>query len=189
MDKRSFLLAAVTPVMLVVSGCAAIKSPDRDARRQSIDADIDNAFSMLFERAKGSRQMVERAEGVLVFPSVVAAGLVVGGAYGEGALRRGRSSGSLGYYSSSSASIGLTLGAQTRAVFVLFMTEESLKRFQASNGWTIGADASVALISNGANAAIDTQTARAPVVGFVVTNTGLIADLSLESTKVKKLDL
>ena len=97
---------------------------------------------MLFERAKGSREMVERAEGVLVFPSVVAAGLVVGGAYGEGALRKGRGSGSLGYYSSSSASIGLTLGAQTKAVFVLFMTEESLKRFQVSDQPGVGHDES-----------------------------------------------
>ena len=189
MNKRSFLIATLAPVVLLNAACAATSAPDRNARRTSIDADIDNALAVLFDRTQASRAMVERAKGVLIFPSVVAAGVVVGGAYGEGALRAGPGSGSLGYYSSSSASVGLTVGAQSKAVFVLFMTDEALQKFQASNGWTVGVDASVALISDGANGSVDTQTARAPVVGFVVTNTGLLADLSLESTKVKKLDL
>lgn len=93
MDKRTFLLAAETPVIHVRSGCAAIKSPNRNARRQSIHADIVNAFSRLFERAQGSREMINRAGRVRVFPSVATTCLVVGGAYGEGTLRKWRGSG------------------------------------------------------------------------------------------------
>ena len=73
---------------------------------------------------------------MLVFPKVIKAGFGIGGEYGEGALRiNGRS---VGYYNLISASIGLQLGAQSRAELLLFMTDEALERFQSSDGWEAG---------------------------------------------------
>ena len=187
MNKRHLLTTALSAIAIALAGCATDTPIDAGAKRRSIDADIDLALSGLFDKTKGSRELVEKAKGVLVFPNVVAAGLVVGGAHGDGALRVGRSSAA--YYSTSTASVGLTAGVQTKAVFVLFLTDDALARFQASDGWTAGADASVAVISAGASGSIDTQTARAPVVGFVLTTGGLMADASLEGTKVKRLNL
>ena len=69
------------------------------------------------------------------------------------------------------------------------MTQESLDKFRASKGWTAGADASVTMINVGASAAIDTQTMQQPVVGYALSNAGLMANLSLDGTKVSKLDL
>jgi lipid-binding SYLF domain-containing protein len=89
----------------------------------------------------------------------------------------------------SEASVGLLAGAQSQAVFILFMTEEALKRFEASSGWTVGADASVSMINVGANAQITTQTARQEVIGFVLTNRGLMGNLSLNGNRVTRLDL
>jgi lipid-binding SYLF domain-containing protein len=74
-------------------------------------------------------------------------------------------------------------------MYLLFMTHKALQKFRESNGWTAGADAAVALLKIGANGAIDTRTASAPVLGFVLTNTGLMANLSVEGSKVTKLAL
>lgn len=187
MNKRHLLTTAMSLLALTLAGCATDTPIDASAKRRSIDADIDLALTGLFDKTKGSKELVEKAKGVLVFPNVVAAGLVIGGAHGDGALRVGPSS--KAYYSTSTASIGLTAGVQTKAMFVLFLTEDALAQFQASDGWTAGADASIAVISTGASGTIDTQTARAPVVGFVLTTGGLMADASLEGTKVKRLNL
>jgi lipid-binding SYLF domain-containing protein len=118
---------------------------------------------------------------------VVSAGLGVGGSYGQGALRVGGKS--VGYYSTTAASVGLLAGADSKAVFLLFMTQDALDKFRASNGWTAGADASVTMLKVGASAAIDTQTAQQPIVGFALSNAGLMANLSLDGTKISKLDL
>ena len=93
------------------------------------------------------------------------------------------------YYSISGVSAGLLAGAQSRAVFYLFMTEDALKKFEASSGWTAGADASVALLKVGANAQIDTESAKQPVIGFALTNAGLMANISLDGTRISPLNL
>lgn len=94
-----------------------------------------------------------------------------------------------GYYRATSASVGLIAGAASKDCFVLFMTQEALAKFTASDGWTAGLDASVAFVSAGADGRIDTSTARSSVIGFVVSNGGLMASLSFEGTKVQRLVL
>src|SRR5690606_26393516 len=118
---------------------------------------------------------------------VIAAGFIVGGEYGEGALRVGDRT--QAYYSTVTGSLGFQTGAQSNAVVFMFMTDEALQQVSRSNGWTAGADASVAVAKVGANGVIDTNPARGPVVGFVMTNAGLMANLNLEGTKVTRLDL
>jgi lipid-binding SYLF domain-containing protein len=122
-----------------------------------------------------------------VFPNVVSAGFVVGGSYGEGALRK--SGITSAYYSVGAGSVGLLAGAQSKTVALLFMTEDALQGFESSPGWTAGADASVALADVGADARIDTKTAQAAIVGFVLTNAGLMANLSIDGTKFTKMPL
>ena len=75
------------------------------------------------------------------------------------------------------------------AVFLLFMTDEALARFQGSSGWTVGADASVTLLSVGASAQVTTATAQQPVIGYVLSNRGLMAGISLDGARITRLDL
>ena len=144
-------------------------------------------MTRLYAQTPGSRELVEKARGVLVFPSVISAGVGIGGEYGEGELRSaGRT---VGYYKTETGSLGATLGAQTKAVVFLFMTEPAYQQFLSGSGWTAGADAAVALAQTGANGSIDSKTASSPVIGFVLTNSGLMFNLSLNGTKVSKLDI
>ena len=156
------------------------------SKRDSINANVDQTLSRLYVAVPGSRELVGKARGVLVFPSVLAAGFVVGGQYGEGALRvDGRTA---GYYSTTSASFGLQIGAQSKAIIILFMTQDALDKFRSVQGWSIGGDASVAVLKVGANGAIDSNSVRSPVDAFVLSNGGLMANLTLEGTKVNRLD-
>ncbi|GAB7544158.1 lipoprotein [Cupriavidus sp. 8B] len=153
--------------------------------RRTIDAEVDSTLGRLYSSAHGSHELVGKAQGVLVFPSVIAAGFWLGGEYGKGSLRvRGST---VGYYSTTTGSIGFQFGAQSKAIIFLFMTRDALDRFRNSEGWAVGGDATVAVLKVGANGNIDTNTASAPVEAFVLTNNGLMAGISLEGTKVTKL--
>lgn len=195
MQRRNFMLkttAALAFGGLSIAGCTTNSgnpnTPSTDAsKRQSIDASVDGTMSRLFTTVKGSRELVSKARGVLVFPSVLQVGFVVGGQYGEGSLRVG--GGTVGYYSTISGSFGLQAGAQSKAIIFLFMTQDALDKFRSADGWSAGGDASVALVKMGANGAIDTTTATAPVEVFILTNAGLMADVSLQGTKVSRLKI
>ena len=187
MDKRSLLVASLFGVLTAACTTTSSTGGDPAARRSSIDASVDSALSKLQAQVQGSSELMTKARGVLVFPSVVSAGLGVGGSYGQGALRVGGRS--VGYYSTTAASVGLLAGADSKAVFVLFMTQDALDKFQASKGWTAGADASVTMAKVGASATVDTQTAQQAIIGFALSNAGLMANLSLDGTKINKIDL
>ncbi|HVO05365.1 MAG TPA: YSC84-related protein [Burkholderiaceae bacterium] len=186
MKRRNLLFAAGAAV---VAACSTTGEAPADpaAKRHEIDVAVDGALADLYASTKGSRELAAKARGILVFPRVVSAGFVVGGSYGQGALRKGGVT--AGYYSVGAGSVGLLAGAQSKAMYLLFMTQDALQKFEASSGWTAGADASVVLVDEGAAARVDTETARAPIIGFVRSTAGLMANLSLDGTKFNKLAL
>jgi lipid-binding SYLF domain-containing protein len=189
-QKRKLLVGgAVLATLAFTTACSTTGSQSGDpaAQRQAIDASVDSAVSRLYSQQPGTRELLASARGVLVFPSLVTAGFIVGGGSGQGALRKGGKT--TGYFRMTEASAGLLAGAQSQAVFVLFMTDEALKRFESSNGWTVGADANVSMISVGANATLNTTTTRQEVIGFVLTNGGLMGNLSLNGNRVTRLDI
>jgi lipid-binding SYLF domain-containing protein len=191
MNKRSFIAAGASLAALAVlaTGCSTTGggSGDPAAQRQAIDSAADSALARLYKEAAGSQEIVASARGVLVFPTVVSAGFIVGGGSGQGVMRKGGKTS--GFFRMTEGSVGLLAGAQSQAVFILFLTQEALARFESSNGWTVGADGSVSLITVGANARVTTQTAQQPIVGFVLTNGGLMANLSLNGNRITPLNL
>jgi len=181
----SSLVAACS---LAFVGCTTTRPQDQASSassRASIDAQVDASLSKLYDSVKGSRELVAKSSGVLVFPAVVGASMGVGAEYGRGALRvNGRTQ---SYYSTTAGSVGFQAGAQSKAVIYLFNTQAALDKFRNSKGWTAGADATVALATIGANGSIDTNTLRQPVVGFVMTNVGLEAGVSLSGAKITEI--
>jgi lipid-binding SYLF domain-containing protein len=184
---RLFPTAVVLMSMACLIGLPSAALADAAAERTEIDGKVDTALAKLHESVPGSQQVEKQAYGVLVFPDVFRAGIGIGGEYGKGALRvQGKS---VAYYSTGGASIGLQLGAETRSMVFMFMTTEALQNFQHSSGWDVGGDASVALVDVGASGAVDASRLGKPVLAFVFGNLGLMGSLSLEGTKVSKLDL
>ena len=186
---RSVAVAAGLAVAgLAMVGCTTTKESAQGSyasRQASLESQADSTLSRLYETAPGSREMIARAKGVLVFPAVVGGSFVVGVEHGKGVLRVANKAHS--YYSTTGASLGWQAGGQSKAVIYVFSTQDALDKFINSNGWSGGVDATVAAGRVGANGSIDTQTATAPVVSYVMTNTGLEAGVSLQGSKITKI--
>lgn len=176
----STCLSAVVAVALHATAIVAAA-----AAAQEIDRKVDAAIDRFHAEVDGGRDFTHAAKGVLVFPSVVKAGFGIGGEYGTGALRIGGKTAD--YYSTTAASVGFQIGAQTKTIILCFMTDAALAGFRKSRGWEIGVDGSVAIVDSGAGGSLDTTTAPAPVIGFVFGHSGLMANISLEGAKVTKI--
>lgn len=173
-------VACFTSYALIASASNA-----RAASAAQIDEMVTTALDEFFHQVHGARELVAKSSGVLVFPRVIKAGFGVGGEYGEGALvKRGRS---VEYFSTISASFGFQLGAQTRSVIIIFMTPESLGAFQRVDGWKVGVDGSVAVLTVGLGASLDSTRIANPIVGFIFDTKGLMYNLTLEGSKISRI--
>src|SRR5690606_31923133 len=150
--RRSGAALLIGTAALSLTACST-NLPNNNAmpqeQRSKIDEASDATLKRLYEAVPGSREYVERAHGVLVFPEAVSGGFIVGVEHGKGVLRTGGQH--AGYYSISAGSVGFQAGAQSRAIVILFMTPEALNDFRNSTGWTSGVDATVAVATVGAN--------------------------------------
>lgn len=155
------------------------------ASKEEIDIEVNGAIERFHKEVEGSEQFLAKAKGVLVFPEVVKAGIGIGGEYGEGALRINGAT--VDYYSTAAASIGFQLGAQLKTVILVFLDAAALEKFRNSDGWEVGVDGSVALVEFGAGKDINSININDPVVGFVISNKGLMYNLTLEGSKITKL--
>ena len=196
MERRGFLTGvsglAVGAAGLALTGCSTTTTAphagaDQVAKRRELEGTVDAALTRLYSTVRGASEFGGRARGILVFPRVLQAGFIVGGEYGDGVLRTGNRV--AGYYRIVSGSFGWQIGAQSKAIVLMFLTQDALDRFVNSNGWSVGADATVALARVGASGEIDTALARESVVGFALTNAGLMAGLTLEGSKITRLNM
>ena len=151
------------------------------ASAQEIDAKVDATLKIFKAQVPGAAQYLSVAKGVLIFPSVFRAGIGIGGEYGEGAMRINGQT--VEYWSTASASIGFTFGAQSKSLVLIFLDEAELIKFRHSEGWRAGIDGSVAFVEWGTSENIDTINTKDPILGFAFGNKGLMANIALEGSK------
>jgi lipid-binding SYLF domain-containing protein len=179
------LFRALWLILIAIHVMVAAPARSEAASAAEIDASVDATLSSFERQIGGARELATKAAGILVFPSVVKAGIGFGGEYGEGLLIiRGKPG---GYYNLISASFGFQLGVQARSVIIMFMTEEALASFQRTYGWKVGVDGSVAIVTLGAGGSIDTESLTSPVIGFILDPTGLMYNLTLEGSKISRI--
>lgn len=185
---RTFRAGTMIVWMVCASlvGTLAFPGTSQAATAQEIDASVNAALTRFYTQVVGARDLVQRSRGVLVFANVIKAGIGIGGEYGEGALRIGGRT--VAYYSIAAASIGFQLGAQRKDVIIVFLQDSALAKFRASEGWQVGVDGSVVLVDLGAGTSIDTTRLNQPIVGFIVGQRGLMYNLTLEGSKISKLN-
>lgn len=172
--------------LLATLFCAMAMGNVQAASRAEINAKVNATLKEFYQTVKGGKELAGKASGILVFPEVVKAGFGIGGEYGEGSLLVGGKP--VAYYSTAGASIGLQFGAQIKSQVILFMNADVLKRFRSSKGWKAGVDGSVALATLGAGGAIDTETAKKPIIGFIFSNKGLMYNLTFEGSKMTRIE-
>jgi lipid-binding SYLF domain-containing protein len=182
MMRTPFRISLVLIALLTAPWSVATS---KAASGPQIDAGVNATLDRFFRTVGSSYELANKAAGILVFPTVVKAGIGFGGEYGEGALRiRGRT---VAYFNTVSASVGFQLGAQARSVIIMFMTGPALGAFQATDGWKVGVDGSITVIAIGAGGAIDTNTISSPVIGFIIDQKGLMYNLTLEGSKITRI--
>jgi lipid-binding SYLF domain-containing protein len=180
------LLKALFLVVLTVSGSVAAPRVCEAASAGEIEADANETLHSFVRQVPGARELANKAAGILVFPSVVKAGIGIGGEYGEGILLNQQRV--EGFYNLISASFGFQLGVQERSVIIMFMTQDALMGFEERAGWKIGVDGSVAIITVGVGGGIDTDKIVSPVIGFIIDQKGLMYNLTLEGSKISRIN-
>ena len=150
------------------------------------DVSVDVALEKFEKEVGGAQQFKASTKGLLVFPTVIKAGIGFGGEYGEGALRIGGKTED--YYSTLAASFGLQFGAQAKTIVIVFLDQDALDRFRKSEGWKVGVDGSVAVVTLGAGTSLDSSKLNQPIVGFILDQKGLMYNLTLEGSKFTKLN-
>ena len=182
MLRRNVVISLVGFLVLTLGASVAARAESK----QEIDVSVKDTLQRFTSANPAHAELLRKAVGVLVFPRITKAGAGIGGEHGNGALLKGGTV--VSYYSLTSASLGLTLGAGQRSEVLLFMTHEALSKFEASHTWSVGVDAQVALVSQGAGGAYDSETLKKPILGFVFDEKGLIGDLSLKGSKIKQIE-
>jgi lipid-binding SYLF domain-containing protein len=175
--------------MMAVTGLTLFtliaSAPTFARTKAEIDASANSAISRFYALNPQHKELANKAAGILIFGRVTKGGAGVAGEFGEGVLRvNGKT---VDYYSVTSGSVGLTLGVAHHSEVILFMTRDSLDKFQNSGDWSVGADASFALVKQGSGGQYDTATLGKPILGFIFHEKGLLGDLSFEGSKVTKI--
>jgi lipid-binding SYLF domain-containing protein len=190
MQRRKLMMvaasAATTLALLVGSAATLAADLSPTDQKALIDKAADATLATLYAKVKGSQELASKASGVLVFPKVFAAGLVVGGEHGQGALRVAGAT--VDYYKMTAASLGPQVGAESKALILMFMTQDALDKFRNGKGWAAGADASVAWMKMGANGTVEMTGPTAAINGFALTNAGVMAAATITGSKTTRLE-
>ena len=156
-----------------------------DTNAQKLDNQVDLAIKKFKQDIPGGEKFLTKVKGYLVFPSVYKGGFIKGGKYGKGALRVEDTT---KYYNSmTAASIGYQAGVQEHSVLIAFISEASLNNFIKSNGWEAGVDGSVIVADWGKAKDISSISYEKPIVGFIFGEQGLMAGVSIQGTKFKRI--
>lgn len=166
--------------------------PAPAASAEVIDTRANIALGQLYEQVPYARELAGRAKAMLIMPKVVKGSFLVGGAYGEGALRLNDPATGYGrtaeYYSVAAGSVGLQIGFQETSHVLFFLTDSALEKFRRSDGWEVGADAEVTFPEAGLNTSVSSLTAEKPVIGIVFNEDGLAIGASLEGAKYSRIN-
>ena len=179
MNKASYLISIFSLFLL---SCQNI---DQENQGSIINRDAEIALQNLFEIDPDTVSIYKNASATLIIPRITKAGVVLGGAYGEGVLRINEAP--VDYYSLASASYGFQIGAQQYSNIIFFMTEEALQKFRVKDGWELGADAEVVFRDKGYSIGVSSKTISKPVYAVVFDQKGLLAGTSLVGAKFSRL--
>lgn len=151
----------------------------------AIDRDVDNAILKLYASSSAAKDISAVAKGMLVFPSIVKGGLIIGGQYGEGALRVGGKT--VGYYNTAAASYGLQAGVQSFGYAMIFMTDSALQYLKKSSGWEVGVGPNVTVVDEGIARNLSSTTAKDDVYVFFFDQKGLMAGIGIQGSKITQI--
>jgi lipid-binding SYLF domain-containing protein len=186
MTVRTVLMAFCVVATLAVSATTVSYGTAQAASTaEDLNKDADQALQSLYRTNPIAAGIAKQSRAVLVFPNIVKAGLIFGGAYGEGELKEGGRV--VSYYNSFSGSWGLQAGAQSYGYAVFLMNQKAVDYLDHSEGWEIGVGPTVVLVNEGVAKNLSTTTLKDDAYAFIFDQKGLMAGINIEGTKVSKI--
>jgi lipid-binding SYLF domain-containing protein len=183
---RYFHLIAILLVLAFTTGTFIGPNPAAAAASAAeINRNVKSALEKLYAKSPQARTLGEKSKGILVFPSIVKGGFMVGGQFGEGALIKGGKWAA--YYNTVSASYGLQIGLQKYGYALFFMSESAMDWLDRSDGWEIGVGPSIVVVDTGAAKSMTTTTLQAEIYAFFFDQKGLMGGLGLQGTKITRM--
>ena len=176
----TLIIALLTTTILVAPRTAMA------ADSAAINRDSKAALAKLYETTPAAKTLGEKAKAILVFPSILKAGLIIGGQGGNGALIvDGRT---VAYYNISAASYGLQAGVQEFGYAMFLMTDSARAYIDKSDGWEVGVGPSIVVVDAGVAKSLTTTTGKDDVYAFIFSQKGLMAGLGVQGSKITKIN-
>lgn len=177
---HGIFLLVMLAMMCMFSNAAMARTGDE------IDKYADMTLQRFYKEVNGGKEIAKEAKALLIMSDVTKAGFMLGGTYGQGALRvNGKTT---GYYNLIAGSYGFTIGAEQMDIVIAFMTQKALDEFVQVDGWEVGVTGNVAFMDVGGGKRLDSTSIKDPVVAFVFDPKGLMVDASLKGAKFTKLN-
>jgi lipid-binding SYLF domain-containing protein len=160
--------------------------PAKAATAAELNRNGSAVLAKLYKTIPKAKELAATAKGILVFPSIVKAGFMIGGLFGEGVLMKGGKP--VAYYNTVAASYGYQAGVQKYGYAMFLMNDKALEYLNKSDGWEVGTGPSIVVLDQGAAGGLSTTSARDDVYAFIFNQQGLMAGLGLQGTKITKID-
>lgn len=170
----------------IVATVALLAAPALQARTAAqITAQGKQTLRLLEAQQPKARYLARHARAILVFPSILKGGFIFGAQSGNGVLLdHGKTR---GYYNLTGGSWGLQAGGQDFSYVLFLMNNKALANVEQNSGFSAGTGPSVVVINKSAGAAVDTSMIDHDVYAFPFNGKGLMADLSLQGTKISHI--
>jgi len=181
--QRSLIALALAAASIVSISVMNLASA---ATAEDLDKDSQQALQTLYKAQPVAETLSRTAKAVLVFPNVIKAGLVFGGSYGEGEMIEGQEV--VDYYNSVTGSWGLQAGAQSYGYAVFLMTDKAISYIKKSKGWEIGVGPTVVVVDDGVARNLSTSSLKDDAYAFIFSQQGLMAGVSIEGTKISRIN-
>jgi lipid-binding SYLF domain-containing protein len=179
--KRFTFFAAIS---LAFSAISLLPSSGRAASAAELDQSAKAALRSLYANNPAAQAVGKKAKAILVFPSIVKGGFLVGAQHGDGALLvNGKT---VGYYNTVAASYGFQAGVQKFSYAMFFMNDASKNYLRKSGGWEVGSAPSLVVVDTGMARSLSTTTLQKGIYVFFFSQKGLMGGLGLQGTKITK---
>ena len=173
-------------IALIVTVILTVPQPATAADAAAIERDSKNALAKLYETTPAAKTLGEKAKAMLVFPSILKAGLIIGGQGGNGTLFEDGKT--VAYYNISAASYGLQAGVQEFGYAMFLMTDAARKYIDKSGGWEIGVGPTIVVVDEGAAKSLTTTTLKDDVYAFIFSQKGIMAGIGIQGSKITKFN-
>ena len=188
--NRNYLLSLKLFSLFFLAGMTFGSFATAAQDRTALDNDVHAAITYLLKTSPAAKRLASSAKGALVFPNIVKAGFIVGFQYGDGALVRAKHGGGYyiaSYYNITSASYGMQAGVQSFGYVLALMTDVAVENVESGQGWELGVGPSIVIVDTGTAKTLTTETAKSDVYAFTFGQSGLMAGMGIQGTKITKL--